>query len=469
MSTLTPNENERYTITLDTDYNDGENTVRVVYSGNYKYAGNEEHKTGRLNKDDVSINITLDKDSEFVNNNIKVNVSVTHNNNPVTSEINITILNSTGEIVKVISNNEYINNKVFTITNDTAGEYTIKVEYPGSVIYNALNATKTFTLNRLPTETLVDVISNVINNVTISVKVNDIQNNEIVKTGQLSITVDGNPQEPVNVNKTGVTIIRLPTTGSSVLVTVRYIENNQYDGSLGLNSTSREELTNITLSKQPTTITAIATPNETFIGTPITITGKLINPLGDVNNQNIYITINNTRYPVTTTADGSYTFTYDAQTSINNGNGTFTVTVDYDPNTNTVANASHNTTTIKVDKIPTNSSIEIINNTVGNITVNVKVVNATNGGSVTTGTVEFYDKDNNLIGSYPITEAENIIKLGNITTTGNIQVTAKYMENNMYLASDVKLDDDKTKSLENITVSNQTATILIDVQPTSVE
>ena len=469
MSTLTPNENGRYTITLDTDYNDGENTVRVVYSGNYKYAGNEEHKTGRLNKDDVSINITLDKDSEFVNNNIKVNVSVTHNNNPVTSEINITILNSTGEIVKVISNNEYINNKVFTITNDTAGEYTIKVEYPGSVIYNALNATKTFTLNRLPTETLVDVISNVINNVTISVKVNDIQNNEIVKTGQLSITVDGNPQEPVNVNKTGVTIIRLPTTGSSVLVTVRYIENNQYDGSLGLNSTSREELTNITLSKQPTTITAIATPNETFIGTPITITGKLINPLGDVNNQNIYITINNTRYPVTTTADGSYTFTYDAQTSINNGNGTFTVTVDYDPNTNTVANASHNTTTIKVDKIPTNSSIEIINNTVGNITVNVKVVNATNGGSVTTGTVEFYDKDNNLIGSYPITEAENIIKLGNITTTGNIQVTAKYMENNMYLASDVKLDDDKTKSLENITVSNQTATILIDVQPTSVE
>ena len=88
-----------------------------------------------------------------------------------------------------------------------------------------------------------------------------------------------------------------------------------------------------------------------------------------------------------TNDDGSYTYTYTTDKSIANGNGTFNVEVTYDPNTNLDANASHNFTTIKVNKIPTNSSIIIINNTVGNITVNVKVINANTSEAVTSGNV----------------------------------------------------------------------------------
>ena len=472
ISTLTPNENGRYTIKLDENYNDGENTIRVVYSGTNTYVGSQAEKSGKLYKDDVEINITLDKDTEFVTKDINAIVSLIHDGNSLPGKLNITIINSTGDVVRVISTEEYLENgnKTFTFTEVTGDEYTIKVEYGGSEIYNALKATKTFTLNNLPTETLVDVLSNVINNVTINVVVNDTENNEIIKTGYLHVTVDGNSLELIPVNTTGETIIKLDTTGSNVLVTVRYIENNQYGPSLGLNSSSLEEFTNITLSKQPTRITIVANPNETYIGTPITITGNLINPLGDVNNQLIRIVINEKSYEVRTSDDdtGSYTFTYDGETSIANGNGTFTVSVIYDPTNNPVANASDNSTTIKVDKIPTNTSIVIMNNTVGNVTVNVKVVNAVNGESVTMGNVEFYNQNNELIGSYPITQEENIIKLGNITDSGNIAVTAKYIENNIYLGSDVKLDDDKTQLLENITVRNQTATIMIDINQTTV-
>ena len=465
---LTPNENGRYTIELDEEFDVGENTVIVRYNGNYKYKPSHKDYTDRLYKDDIQINITLDKNETFVGNNVNVNVSMTHKNLPVEGRVNITILNSAGAVVKTISTDEYLTNgnKSFAFTDDTSDTYTIKVEFNGTSIYNALNVTKTFTLNKLPTETLVDVVSNVIGNVTISVKVNDTQNNEIVTMGSLIVTVDGQPHSlnPISVNSSGITIIKLNTRGTDVMVSVRYVENHKYNQSLGINATSHEELNDIALSKQPTNITVEANPNETYIGTPITITGKLINPLGNVNNQIIHITINNTLYTVRTTNDdtGTYTFTYDEQTSKNNGNGTFTISVSYDPNTNLDANASHNSTTIKVEKIPTNSNIEILNNTVGNITVNVKVVSAIDGQAVTSGTVEFYDKDGQVIGSYPITGSDNIIKLGNITTSGDIQVTAKYLENNIYLSSDVK--DEDNNNLGNITVANKTAIILISVE-----
>ena len=473
LSTLEPNENGRYTLTLNEEFDVGENTVNVRYNGNYKFKPSQRAYTDRLYKDDIEIDITLDKISTYVNNLVSVNVSMTHNNLPVEGRVNITILNSSGDVVKNISIYEFLNNgnKSFTYTNESSDIYTIKVAFYGTNIYNALNVTKTFTLNKLPTETLVDVLSNVINNVTISVTVNDTENNEIVKTGYLIVTVDGNAHtdNPISVNNSGVTIIKLDTTGVDVLVTVRYVENNMYQSSIGVNASNREEITDIILSKQPTRITVVATPNETYIGTPIIISGNLINPLGDVNNQLIRILINERRYEVRTSDDdtGSYTFTYDSETSINNGNGTFIVNVTYDSNTNTVANDSHNFTIIKINKIPTNSSLSVVNNTVGNITVNVKVINATNGGAVTTGIVEFYAENNELIGSYQITQAENIIKLGNITQSGNIAITAKYIENNIYLGSDVKLDDN-SQPLANISVSNQTATINIDVQPTSV-
>ena len=473
LSTLEPNENGRYTLTLNEEFDVGENTVNVRYNGNYKFKPSQRAYTDRLYKDDIEIDITLDKISTYVNNLVSVNVSMTHNNLPVEGRVNITILNSSGDVVKNISIYEFLNNgnKSFTYTNESSDIYTIKVAFYGTNIYNALNVTKTFTLNKLPTETLVDVLSNVINNVTISVTVNDTENNEIVKTGYLIVTVDGNAHtdNPISVNNSGVTIIKLDTTGVDVLVTVRYVENNMYQSSIGVNASNREEITDIILSKQPTRITVVATPNETYIGTPIIISGNLINPLGDVNNQLIRILINERTYEVRTSDDdtGSYTFTYDSETSINNGNGTFIVNVTYDSNTNTVANDSHNFTIIKINKIPTNSSLSVVNNTVGNITVNVKVINATNGGAVTTGIVEFYAENNELIGSYQITQAENIIKLGNITQSGNIAITAKYIENNIYLGSDVKLDDN-SQPLANISVSNQTATINIDVQPTSV-
>lgn len=93
-----------------------------------------------------------------------------------------------------------------TFTNETGRDFTINVVYPGSPGWNPATGNKTFTIEKLATQTLVDVTSSTTGNLQISVVVNDTDRNKVVNTGTLEVTYDGQTHT-IMVNSTGTTII----------------------------------------------------------------------------------------------------------------------------------------------------------------------------------------------------------------------------------------------------------------------
>ncbi|MDO5824757.1 MAG: Ig-like domain-containing protein [Methanosphaera sp.] len=455
------NENGRYTISLPSEYVVGEDTVTVNYHGDAVYNASGQSVSSKVTKDPVDIDISIDPESDYVNRTVKTNISVTYADNPVIGYINVTITNSAGDIVQNVTSNHYLSDGKYSFETKylIGDEYTVNVVFNESGIYSQTNANKSFTLNKLPTKTVVDVVSDVYDNVTINITVYDTENNEIVKTGVLDVYYNGQSHN-IQVNESGTTEYKFdyPESGAGILVTVTYNENDMYNPSVGVN-TSDDPFNNIIVTKQPTNITVSANPDSAYLGEEIVISGKLSNPIGSVSQQRIAITINGiTAYNFTDT-EGNYYFRYDKATSIANGNGTFTVSVVYSGNT-TVSEAT-NQTTITVNKIPTNTTIDILNSTVGNVTITVKVVESESGNEVTTGNIIVY-KDDEVLSEYEVTAPVNTMKLTDIEEAGNLNIRVEYAENTMYLASNATLNDEQ---LENLVVDMQNAVITVTASP----
>ena len=449
----------------------------VTYYGNERYEGNNNYTGEMPVKADLAVEVTVNQSTTYINESVDIHIALVqngtgkHQNGIVYVKVgNTTLTDANGREYFQVSSSDDL---VIPYHNATAGIYDINVTYPGSGSWNPyVNDTESFEILRLPTETFVKVVNNTIGNIWIEMLVNDTRNDKIVHDGYLDI-IYGGYHHLARVNTTGDTTfykIEMNNPGDEILVTVNYVENKVYAFSKGIDNDTRETFTNITLGKQNATLTVEVNPNTSYIGDEVIISGYLINPLGNVEGKEIYLTINgtsNTERTVITDKNGHYKFVYDHDLSIFKGNGTFNVTVHC--NGNESVNTVINSTNFTVNKIPTTTTISILNNTVGNVTVGVNVLTNITGRTskaVENGTVEFYHNGEK-IAEVTVTGAENVILLP-ITESGDYSITAKYLENDIYLSSDATLDDEAGTPFENITVSNQTATITVDATPDTV-
>ncbi|RAP49804.1 MAG: hypothetical protein BZ138_07220, partial [Methanosphaera sp. rholeuAM270] len=442
--------------------------VYLTYHGNEVYGESSTSISELKNKGNLTVVINLDKDTFKVNETVNVFIELVNiEGYRQNARVNVTIGNTT---YKNLMSTRAAGLNI-TFTNSTGNEYTIYVEYPGSGGWNPANGSRTFTIEKLETETLVNVTGSTYGYLQIEVVVNDTDRNSIVTSGTLEVTYEGQTHN-IPVSSTGKTTIDVdvPEPGSSVPVTVIYLENPSYLSSIGVNaSNTSQTFTHIIVNQQIANLTVNVNHNDTlgerefYYGDSITISGRLINPLGIVSGKDIIITINGTTEHVTTDENGYYAKVFERNALSYKGNGTFTVIVAYEGN-ESVAHTT-NQTNYTVYKIPTNTLVVMTNKTAGNVTANVTVYDSVTNSIIKTGEVHFFNESGSLISIINLENA-NGTRLP-ITKSGEYVISAVYMGNLKYLNS-TAIDNETKETLGPITVVNQIARITISVSNDSV-
>ena len=463
-------------ITLDNEFYDAENFektgqvtyIYLTYHGDEIYGESSSSISELSEKGNLTVRIIMDKDTYKVNEKVPIFIELVNENGiRQNARINITIDNTT--ITNVMSSRD--KGYSFNFTNETGRDFTIEVEYPGSGAWNPTSGSKTFTIEKLETQTLVNVVSSTYGNLQIEVTVNDTDSNSIVNTGIIDV-IYGGSSHPVDVSTSGTTLIdiNVEEPGSYVPITVNYLENPSYKASTGVNSSNTsQEFTHIIVEPQTATITVNVNHNDTlserefYVGDRIVVSGRLTNPLGIVSGKDITITINGTTAHATTNDYGYYEKVFERDELSYKGNGTFTVNVVYEGNASVAPATSQVNYTVY--KIPTNTIATITNNTAGNVWVNVTVNNQVDNTIIKTGYVYFYDSTGSLIALINLEES-NGTRLP-ITTSGEYTVRGEYIGTQKYLNS-TAIDNETQETLGPITVVNQTAKITISVSNDSV-
>ena len=463
-------------ITLDNEFYDAENFektgqvtyIYLTYHGDEIYGESSSSISELSEKGNLTVRIIMDKDTYKVNEKVPIFIELVNENGlRQNARINITIGNTT--ITNVMSSRD--KGYSFNFTNETGRDFTIEVEYPGSGAWNPTSGSKTFTIEKLETQTLVNVVSSTYGNLQIEVTVNDTDSNSIVNTGIIDV-IYGGLSHPVDVSTSGTTLIdiNVEEPGSYVPITVNYLENPSYKASTGVNSSNTsQEFTHIIVEPQTAIITVNVNHNDTlserefYVGDRIVVSGRLTNPLGIVSGKDITITINGTTAHATTNDYGYYEKVFERDELSYKGNGTFTVNVVYEGNASVAPATSQVNYTVY--KIPTNTIAAITNNTAGNVWVNVTVNNQVDNTIIKTGYVYFYDSTGSLIALINLEES-NGTRLP-ITTSGEYTVRGEYIGTQKYLNS-TAIDNETQETLGPITVVNQTAKITISVSNDSV-
>ena len=472
----------------------GNITVRYT---NGTFIANKTLENGKANITIISagiktldVNVTYNENTHYMTSNATASIEVTKNNATITISLNTTNLtigesvNITGivrdEMGSIITENvtvtvdnveykaEFLENGTYTVTNVTtkAGTFTVNATYTGNEDLNSITSENVeYTVNKIPTTTIVDIMNNTVGNVTINVAITDQANNPITN-GNFNITVAGKTTT-VKVEGINTTIKLNITQADDIQVSVKYIENDIYMESNGINNATiptggkpedGEVLENITTIKQAANLTVLAIPSNVTIGESVTITGVLKDGMNNtINDEFITITLNGDKYYTTTNTNGEYSIT-----NVTIKEGVVNVTAYYKGNS-TVNNQTA-TTNFTVNKIPTTTLVNITNTTVGNVKIDV-IIKDDKNNTVTNGKLNITIQDNSY--TVDVTGEVTPVKL-NITTSGVVNVTVKYLENEVYLNStgldmeSYEKDPENADTFNNITVTKINTTITIE-------
>ena len=458
-SKLYPVTGQTTRIILDSNVNittTDEVDFKVEYVENDKYL----NSTGiNSTNDEVITKFT----ARALNTNLTINVSPDPQN--ITDDINITgqVIDELGNIIQngkvIISINgtspetvPFVDGEYkYTYHTNVAGIIPFNVTYVGektnngNILINESINSSTFTVEKLPTTTKVELVNSTSGKVTINVKVEN--NNKQVTIGALNITVAGitvpyNIEDAENGN---IIISDIPEfkdllLNGNVSIQVSYNENDYY-----LSSTDKE-FKKITVSAKEITIKVEADETNTVLDEKVTINGTIITP-DNMEGKTIFLNITGIDTLVPVTVDNNNGFTYEYTATIL---GTITVNASYTDERGIYNNASDKTS-FTVNKIPTSTTLTFENTTIGNVVVNVKV-NA-NDKPVTTGHVVIVDSTTGeVLGEDDLSNGERNITL-NIVKTGTISVNATYNENDKYQASNDTANTEVAKLNSSITIN----------------
>ena len=320
----------------------------------------------------------------------------------------------------------FLDDGSFSLVNVTvkAGTFTVNATFTGNAKVDAMvSENRSFTVDRIPTVTTVEILNDTVDNVIVDITVEG--NNSFIKEGTVTLTVNG---KTVTVPLSGETNTTVPLNISVVgtaYVTVGYDGDDIFAPSIGNDTETGKELTDITVSMQQSTITVSVEPNETYVGKTVKINGTLVDgKLNNVDNVYITITVDGVEYPVKVN-EGVF--------SINNvtvANGTIEVVASYDGNS--TLNGSTAETNFTVNKIPTVTLVNVTDNRASEVNIEVSVYDNENN-IITTGQLEISSSE---FETYRVNIDYDVTYLVlNFNTNGTHDVQVKYVENDVYLDS----------------------------------
>ena len=460
-------DNEGKTVITYTPQNNSTIVVKAVFDEDDYYLESSDLKTitaENINISNSTITVKVNKSQLYVDESVEITGRLTDGlNMPIaTADVKVYINDELKATVESNRNGEYS----YVINNLNKGSYDVKVIYDGvDNVISPANNTTSYIVNKIPTITNVSVLNNTQGNVTIDVIVTQNvsgQYTDVVSAGCVEVTVNGQTKQyPVKGHNTTIVLdanVFINTT-DEVTFNVKYVENDKYLSSNGLNSTTGEEITVFIADSQQSTITVEVTPESQTTGQNVTIAGHVYDGMGnEITEGYVHISINdNSPLEVELHDDGySYEYTTDI-VGVNN------VTVEFNDvmtdKGNVLIKSSANNTTFMVDKIKTITTVEILNNTVGNVTIDIKVV-GTDENTTLTGDVNINVAGKNITVSLTGEDENLTVVLSSITAAGDIPVTVEYLGNSYYDTSIANNTADN-KELTNITVVKQTANLTL--------
>ncbi len=467
-------------ILLDIDTTDHVD-VKVVYAGNDTYKSSvgmtkesiiagqpEEFGSITADKQNATLTIYVNPDNAYVGENVTIIGTLKDGlGEGLNTFINLTFNGEETVTYEVINGNI-----IYNRTTHFTGPITVKAIYEGSENINPLNATATYTINKIPTVTIVKVLNKTSGNVSIDVRVMDNvpgEEHTTLTSGVLEIKLP-NKTFTVEINSENTTIPLDLTAIKDTPITVKFLSNDKYESSIGVTSESYEEdpenpevFEEISVEQTFAVLTLNKSTDKTYVGDKIIINGTLLDSNEQaLSNIRLIVDINEDSFNVRTNSQGIYSLEYTPDY-----NDTFTVTVTYLGNK--TASEIIKTTSFKADKYSTITIVKIENTTARNVTLNVTVKDNLDR-IVTTGVVNITDDEGNLIETSPITGQYNIIKL-NIVEDGQYTINVNYLENSRYMASQGldydsytqhTEDPENAETVNEITVNKQTATLTLN-------
>jgi hypothetical protein len=313
-------------------------------------------------------------------------------------------------------------------------------------VTNGAEIITTYRVIKMPTQLNIEEITDAKVNTPITIKVNltnTTDDKDVINGKALTITVNGQA-----IDTTGMTtsngVISVPYTpkdNSTLHIVASFAEDELYQAS----TATRD----VTVGTNTPELTCNVNDSKLYVGESVNITGQLTNDETAVANAIIKLFINDEQVAtVVTNATGGYSYV-----ASDLKEGTYTVKAEFDGIENVLAKAPSEEDNYEVVKIPTTTTVNVLNSTVGNVTIEVVVSENVAGeyeDTITTGKLNITINDGEIV-QYDITGASTIIKLEDITTTDDVVVNVTYNGSDKYVNS-TAVDDD-----ENL--------ITIDVEP----
>ena len=332
--------------------NPGLNTVTAYFMGNDQY--NNSTGTTLLTITLIPTNTITGDTNDYAGQTINLITQVNdYYDKPVDEgSVNFTVDNTDAGTVPVIDGVAETN---WTIPLDyTSGNYTIIVNYQGTINYLSSNNTSILTVTPTPTITTVSNVNNYAGeNVTLTANVNDIYGNPL-NTGQIQFTVNNTNIGTISViNGVAGTNWTIPLDYN----TGNYIIQANYQGTSNYLASNNTAI--LTVDPTPT-ITAINN-NHNYAGENVTLTANVNDIYGNpINTGQLQFTLNNTIINIINMTDGQATTNWIIPTNWNVGN--YTIQANYQGTNNYLP--SNNTAILTVDPILNINSINPVNNAV---------------------------------------------------------------------------------------------------------
>jgi len=448
----------------------GQLKVNITYQeNNIYYSSNAQNSS--LTDEDANKNITnievaklgsivtiiTDKNSVTIGESVLVYGTVVDSEGKIIKDGQVQVtINGTDTLVNVVNgtyNTTYVTN--------IAGEIIANATYipaDGSNISKNTSENTTFTVNKIPTTTTVEILNNTIGNVTIEITVTNATGTPVISGKVSVVTKNGSVIEAGKALVDGKVIVEIPTTNLEDLkVNVTYLGDDTYLPSNATNSTADEDMKNTTVinvTKQDATITINLEPTDVKIGETVTITGQVLDAnKNPVTTGNVTVQVGGVEQPVTF-ENGAYTVN-----NVTISAGSFTVNATYTTEEGFYNSVTSENKKFTVNKLPTTTTVEVLNNTVNNVTINVTVKDE-NNTIIDSGIVNV-----TVAGvSTPVDIRDIPIRL-NITSPGNFTVSVDYAGDDTYLPSQGL--NSSGEVFNNIIVEAQTAKINITVNTTN--
>ncbi|MBE6487853.1 MAG: hypothetical protein E7Z86_04000, partial [Methanosphaera stadtmanae] len=438
-------------------------TIIVTYGGTTTYFANQT--VGPLEVLKLDVSLTPDAVNKTAGNvSIKVDVDCLFEENVNNGTVEIYLDDGQTLIGQADVENGEATVNIIEGYLDKPDTYNLVIKYTGSDTFNENSVDYEVTLDKRNSSITANVADNVALNVTLEAYITDAVTGQAVTNGTVSVKANGSDVANVTFNSEDghVTIVTNITEKGYYTFVVSYEGNDYYlESSTDDDMATKENLTNVEIVGRLADITANAT-NTTLGNTSIRVNLTDDETNAALPDADVIITLpNGTNLTGKTNSQGIVDIAVDIPVGVND------LIITY-PGNDTY-NGTNTTLRVIVEQRPSQTSATVINNTIGNVTLNVTVTDKETEAPVTSGAVLVKVNDEIVGVGY--------IKNGNATIVTDIQeigeydIVVEYLGNKNYTESSTVIEDQDVIQMPTITsievVNKSIANVTIEVTVTN--